>query len=150
MRIVVVSDSHLSPATPGAERNWEVALAHVERLRPDLVLHAGDISAEATDRPEDLAHARRLLDRIPAPWRAVPGNHDLGNPHPDRELVARWRCRYEAVFGPRFWQIELGGWRLVGLDSQALVDGHPDDDPAWRFTAEHLTGDRPIAVISDP
>jgi len=147
MRLVVVSDSHLSPSRPDGDRNWSTVVDHVERLAPDLVVHGGDISADGVDDPDDLTHARHQLDRLAVPWRAVPGNHDLGNPGDDPDLVEPRRRRYEEVFGPRFWSVERGGWRLVGLDSQALEADHPDDEPSWRWTAEQLAGDLPIAVF---
>jgi hypothetical protein len=41
-QVFVVSDSHLSAATPEAPANWEGVLAHVTDAAPDIVLHRGD------------------------------------------------------------------------------------------------------------
>jgi hypothetical protein len=39
----------------------------------------------STPYAADLRHGRAQLDRLSAPWRAVPGNHDIGdNPWPGR------------------------------------------------------------------
>ncbi|HEX6420490.1 MAG TPA: metallophosphoesterase, partial [Acidimicrobiales bacterium] len=75
-RLLVVSDTHLSPRTPEADTNWDAVVRHVAATRPDLVVHAGDVSLDGALAPGDLDHARRRLDRLPVPWRAVPGNHD--------------------------------------------------------------------------
>lgn len=146
-RLAVVSDSHLSAANPEADRNWAAVLRHLEATSPDLVIHGGDISANGTDVGADLLHARDQLDRLPVPWVVVPGNHDLGDADPAWELTEQRRSRYEDVFGDRFWSRELDGWSLLGLDSQALVSGHPDDERWWQWTADQLSGERPTIVV---
>jgi len=45
-RLTVVSDSHLSTRTPEADENWTAVLQHVLASRPDLVIHAGDLSLD--------------------------------------------------------------------------------------------------------
>jgi 3',5'-cyclic AMP phosphodiesterase CpdA len=158
MRVAVVSDTHLSPTSPGADRNWEAVVAHLAASPPDLVVHGGDLAAAGDTRPADLVHARRRLDLLPAPWRVVPGNHDVGNPWIDRAELGEGFRRFEAVIGERFWSLDAAaqpgpeatgrpGWRLVGLDSQALVTGHPDDESGWAWLAERLATERPVAVF---
>lgn len=160
-RLAVVSDTHLSAANPKADLNWEAVLRHIEATSPDLVLHSGDISASGSIEWANLDYARAQLDRLPVPWRAVPGNHDLGGSESDRALTIERRLRYEDVFGPRFWSIGIGPdgigpggiglagprWCIVGLDSQALTSGHPDDEIWWAWTADQLATGRPTLVI---
>lgn len=145
--IVVVSDSHLSPANPDGDHNWDAVVQHVARTEPDLVLHAGDISADGLDLQSDLTHARAQLDRLPVPWLAIPGNHDLGTPQRDRDLTLERRSRYEEVFGDRFWVAEFDRWRIVGLDAEDLTSDHPDDDASWAWTGDQLATDRPTVVV---
>lgn len=146
-RLAVVSDSHLSAANPDADQNWEAVLGHLEATVPELVIHGGDITADGNNVADDLGYARAKLDRIPSPWLAVPGNHDLGGPETDPVLIHDRRDRYQEVFGDRFWTAELGSWRLVGLDSETLISGRVEDEPWWSWTAEQLRGDRPILVV---
>lgn len=145
--LVVVSDSHLAAGNHEAAGNWDAVLAHLEATGPDLVIHAGDISANGNDDPAELTNARAQLDRIPVPWLAVPGNHDLGGPEQDPTGIAERRTRYEAVFGDRFWTVEHRGWRLVGLDSETLSSGLAADEDHWAWTAEQLSGRGPILVV---
>ena len=42
-RLAIVSDTHLSSATPEADANWDAVVRHVDETRPDLVLHLGDL-----------------------------------------------------------------------------------------------------------
>lgn len=147
VRLAVVSDTHLSPANTEAERNWDAVVRHLTRTVPDLIVHAGDISAEGADVRSDLDFARAQLDRLPGCWRAVPGNHDVGEPEPEWAITQRRRARYEEIIGPRFWSTDLDQWRLIGLDSQALMSGHDDDEHWWDWSAEQLTAEQPIVAV---
>lgn len=71
-----------------------VALAH--RERPDLVVLSGDITQRA--RPAQFRAARAFVDRLDAPWLAIPGNHDIAL----FDLLSRTirpYARYRAAFG---------------------------------------------------
>ena len=145
--IAVVSDSHISMANPDAGRNWDAVIEHLTVTRPDLVIHAGDVTARGLDSSVDLGHARSQLDRLPVPWLVVPGNHDVGVPDVAWRVTTRRRARFEAAFGPRFWVSEQGDWRIVGLDTEALASGHLDDEASWAWTADQLSTDRPTVVV---
>jgi len=67
----------------------------------DLVVLSGDQCDDG--EPAALARVRQLLDGLGAPVLAIPGNHDGAG-------VQR------ASFGD-WTPVELGGWRVVGLDS---------------------------------
>src|SRR5271170_1452510 len=79
MRVILVSDTHLSTRVPEAEANWEAVLRYVSATAPELVIHLGDLSMDGAHDVADLLYARRQLDRLAVPWHAVPGNHDIGD-----------------------------------------------------------------------
>ncbi len=67
--------------------NLEVAealLADLEAHRPSLVVISGDLVQRA--RRCHFRAASAFLDRLPAPWLVVPGNHDI----PAYNLIARF------------------------------------------------------------
>jgi len=147
-RVLQVSDSHLSPIVPHADEHWDAVVAHVAATQPDLVVHTGDISAHGADDEADLRHARRRLDELAVPWLAVPGNHDIGDAPPTTHPIDDVRrARYAASFGESRWTTELGGWRLVGVDAQALLSGLPAAEDEWAWLADALTTDRPIGLF---
>jgi 3',5'-cyclic AMP phosphodiesterase CpdA len=153
-RVVVASDSHLSERTPEAHRNWSAVLRHRESVRPDLLVHAGDLSLDGTHEGNELPYARAQLGRVRVPWFAVPGNHDIGdNPGPGGDpddaitdvRLARWRDEVS----DDFWVTGLGHWRVVGVNAQLLGSGLEDEAAQWTFLEAELSGPRvPTVLVS--
>ncbi|MCP3990240.1 MAG: metallophosphoesterase [Actinomycetia bacterium] len=147
-RLLVVSDSHLSPRAPEADTNWAAVVDYANTTDVDLVVHTGDISLDGASRSADLEHARAQFDRLSVPWLAIPGNHDLGDiaglRHPTDD---QRRHRYEACFGHRFWSTELGPWRLVGIDIQDLLSDGPDTKQWWQWLTDQLATDYRVAIF---
>ncbi|MDH3684407.1 MAG: metallophosphoesterase, partial [Acidimicrobiia bacterium] len=113
----------------------------------DVVIHAGDISLDGAHSGEDLAHAKVQLDRLDAPWRAIPGNHDVGETDGvEASVVEARRASYEAVFGDRSWIIDLDDWRLIGIDSQELLNGEAGAEAAWAWLEAQLNSELRLAV----
>jgi len=144
-RVILVSDTHLSPAAPEADANWEAVLRHVGAAAPDAVIHLGDLTLDGAGNPDDLPHGRRQLDRLPVAWHAVPGNHDVGdNPWPgapDRSaLDAGRRQRWLDVIGADHWSLTLDGWTLLAINAQLLGSGLEAEARQWSWLQEQLSG----------
>jgi 3',5'-cyclic AMP phosphodiesterase CpdA len=124
MRIIQITDTHLSRGKAHFADNW-APLAHwISEQRPDLVIHTGDVTVDGAEVEDDLAYAAELLQGLEVRFRAIPGNHDVGEAgHPRQpvndERLARWR----AHFGPDRWVEDVAGWRLIGLDALILGSG---------------------------
>ena len=107
IRIVQVSDTHVSRKRAYFIDNWDVFVAEVSRTRPHLIVHSGDVAFDGAADEDDLAFARSEMDRLTAPWLAIPGNHDTGESplvlrlqQPvNSERIERWRRHY----GPSRW-----------------------------------------------
>ena len=151
-QLLVVADSHLSPAAPYADEHWSAIVDDVERRRPDLVVHAGDISMNGANDPADLHHARQRLNELPVPWRAIPGNHDIGDIGDTTEAIdERRRAAYQHAFGPASWDLRLDGWHLVGVDIQTLASSLPTAAPLWTWLDDTVTGrERTVLFIHRP
>jgi hypothetical protein len=106
----------------------EDAVRDINALGVDATVVKGDIADRG--RPDQFEVARRTLDRLAAPWHAFLGNHD----HYARlegEIVDG--C---ALLGqpPSPRTVELGGWRLVFVDT--VDPGHhhgvfPEERRRW-------------------
>ena len=159
-RVIVVSDTHLSPSTPEADANWDAVVDYVDAVAPAFVVHLGDLTRDGAHDSAELAYARARLDRLSAPWRAIPGNHDIGdNPlvgpvdGADVEDVvddarhADW-CD---VIGNDFWSIAPDGWHLVALDAQLFGTdlGIAADQWSWlESTLSAVAPDERVALLT--
>ena len=142
MRIALISDIHLSAQRPYFHFNWEILLEKLQDEAPELVLISGDLALDGAHHADDLVFARAQLDRLPCPWRAVPGNHDVGNNHPDvrgEAVVTQPRLdAWRASFGPDWWAMNAGPWRIIGLNSLILGSGLPAEAEQERFLAAEI------------
>jgi len=136
MRIVQISDTHINHRGGVTNKNFETLSAFVnDVLRPDAVVNAGDVCVLSPDSAEDRETARKLHERFTAPLRVVPGNHDVGEPGAapwagisvTSERVAGFR----GAFGADHW-IELHDeWALIGIDSEIMTSGLPEEAEQW-------------------
>lgn len=132
MKIVQISDTHLSPSKSHFNNNWEPVRAWIEEMAPDLVIHTGDLTIDGADREDDITFSLGLINRLSVPVLVVPGNHDVGHlpgSHQpvDPERLARWR----GLAGPDYWVSDHGDWRLVGFNS--LLVGFEDEEEEKQF-----------------
>jgi 3',5'-cyclic AMP phosphodiesterase CpdA len=134
MRIIQISDTHLSRGKSHFADNWAPLAASIADERPNLVIHTGDVTVDGADVENDLRYAAELMHGLGVPFRAVPGNHDVGDAGPARQLVnderlARWR----AHLGPDRWVEDIEGCRLIGFDAMLLGSGEPEEaaQAAW-------------------
>ena len=151
--VLQVSDTHLSRTHAYFQDNWEVFLDCVAEEKPDFVFVTGDMCFNGPMNPDDLAYARGQIGRLPVPWRAIPGNHDIGDTPPDAKLKhpmnAASRTAYREHFGEESWVEDLGEWRFVGLNAQLMDSGLPGEAEQMRLLEEALSsaGKRSRALI---
>jgi 3',5'-cyclic AMP phosphodiesterase CpdA len=88
-----ISDLHRGTREEPPLDDALVALCH--ELGPELVIASGDLSNRG--RRAELEQAKALLDRLPTPTLAVPGNHDIPYTLPAR-VTRPWEL-FEEVFG---------------------------------------------------
>lgn len=132
MKIVQISDTHLSPTKSHFNDNWEPLRAWIETMAPDLVVHTGDVTIDGAYHEDDITFSLDLIGQLSMPVLMVPGNHDVGHlpgSHQpvDVERLARWR----GLAGPDYWVSDHGDWRLIGLNS--LLFGFEDEEEEKQF-----------------
>lgn len=152
-RIVHVSDSHLSPTHAYFAMNWAAFRADMAANPPDLLVHGGDLSFNGPVLEADLAYAAAEVAGLGLDWRAIPGNHDIGEaPASSRldqpvtpERIAAWR----RLVGPQWWSHDVGEWRLIGLDTSLMASDLPEEAEQAAFLKEALgtRGKRPVMVF---
>ncbi len=151
LRIVQISDTHLSRRRPFFHHNWELLVDLLADEACDLIVCSGDMSVDGSDFEDELAFAAEQFRRIKREVLFVPGNHDIGNSRPDVRggesmiTVAR-REAYIRHFGADFWIREVGkSLRLLGLNSMLFGSGLPaeaEQNELIRAAAEQTDGRR--------
>ena len=141
VRVILVSDTHLSASAPQAQANWDAVVSYVGACAPDLVIHLGDLSLDGAHDAADLRHGRTQLDRLPAPWRAVPGNHDVGDsPLPGvlagSNVDAARRQRWVEIVGADHWSVTVSGWMVLAVNAQLLGSGLDAEAAQWSWLEE--------------
>jgi len=144
LRLILVSDTHLSLSGPHAQANWEAVLRHVSVAAPDAVIHLGDLTQDGAHDPDHLDFGRRQLDRLLVPWHAVPGNHDIGdNPWPGSPpgitVDATRRQRWLDAVGADNWSLTAGGWTLLGINAQLFESGLAAEEHQWFWLEEQIS-----------
>lgn len=153
IRLVQVSDTHLSATHAYFGMNWDAFRAAMAAAPPDLLVHGGDLSFNGPAAEGDLAHGAAALAALGLPWRAIPGNHDIGEAPAfsrlDQPVNAPRMAAWRRHVGPQWWRHDVGGWRLVGLDTAVMGSDLPEEAEQRDFLAEALAtrGACPVMVF---
>lgn len=151
--VLHVSDTHMSPDFDPGKAMWTAFVHYAEKTQPDLVIHTGDVVHDDPDRDTDYEFSEFQMRRLTTPWRIVPGNHDIGDTDPDpyRGLITPERlARFRTHFGSDRWSVAIGGWQLIGLNSQ-LFDNHlvAEEAEQWAWLDQQVedAGNHPIGLF---
>lgn len=115
-----ISDLHFGRDVPELA---DLLLASLASLSPDLVAVSGDLTQHG--RRDEMAAAKRFLDRLPAPALVVPGNHDIPK-HPWLRFARPWR-RWTEELGRVLEPVVSGrGFVAVGVNTARSWRPHYD------------------------
>ena len=125
LRFALVTDTHIN-VTSGQSTTWLTQVyAALARLKPDFVLHCGDITDTGTPDEYD-----RYWQTVPAALAGKihhsPGNHDVRWDSTAKEL-------YHAHFGPAPYPFDAAGVHFIGFDPTEVLQepGHYGPDLLW-------------------
>jgi 3',5'-cyclic AMP phosphodiesterase CpdA len=147
MRIIQISDTHLSPGKVHFTDNW-APLRWIAEQCPDLIIHTGDVTVDGADVEQDMRYSAELLRALGLRFRAVPGNHDVGDAGHRSQPVSDERLRrWRTYFGPDRWVEDVEDWRLIGLDALLFSSGESEEtvQTDWLETVTNEAGGRHIA-----
>jgi 3',5'-cyclic AMP phosphodiesterase CpdA len=150
MRVIQVSDTHLSASHEHFSNNNRAVTRWLCAQQADLIVHTGDLGMDCAGTLEDLHLAADWVSGFATELVCVPGNHDVGDriavkpsqPVND-ERLAQWRD----VIGPDYWSLDQGGWRLIGLNAMLFDTGHPAEEQQFSWLETTLSTRLPAAVF---
>ncbi|WP_430911019.1 metallophosphoesterase family protein [Methylobacterium sp. sgz302541] len=105
-RIAHISDLHFGRTDPAVV---EGLVRDLDADRPDLIVASGDFTMAA--RRVEYEAARAFMARLPKPWIAVPGNHDISPFHLMQRFLrpfSRYRRYIANDTEPTFQDGEIG------------------------------------------
>ncbi len=141
-RVVQISDTHLSSRLPWSVTNVEAVVDWLVADPPDLVVHTGDIAFDDVDDVAERRYGFDVLSRIPSPFVVIPGNHDVGDngtqPWEGQGPTEDRLAAYCEVWGSDRFSIELGAWRLIGINNLLCGTGMAAEDEQEHWLVEHL------------
>lgn len=151
-RIIFLSDLHLSPTHGFFWENWRIARDWTNAEAPDLVVLTGDLCINGPDSDAEMAFAAGAVGRLRPRLRALPGNHDVGDEPPGQDpnqiIDAARLARWNNAFGNDRFVLDVGAWRVIGLNAQLFGAGLPEEEEQYRFLAAELAAaSRPVAVV---
>ena len=146
MRIIQLSDTHISHLGGIPAENLSALADHLNNeIRPDLVVHTGDVVIADPDSAEDRDAASRLLSQIKAPLLVLPGNHDVGEcaeaPWKDLAVTGERIAAFVSAWGQdRFFlsgsaASHCADWMFIGLNSERIGSGLPEEREQWEWLA---------------
>lgn len=120
----------------GTKAQWAVA-GLLERMRPDLILHTGDVvypkGDDADYDPKFFAPYRRIIEGVPV-FPSL-GNHDVETKNGAPYLENFHLPRNDPKGTGRYYSFEWGNAHFVALDSELYYDDESGEDPerqkAW-------------------
>lgn len=154
MRIIQISDTHISHLGGSTADNARRVVAYVNALQPDFVVHTGDVTILDPDEDRDRSAAKEILAAIAAPAYVLPGNHDVGEPGDepfgDRPVTSARVAAFRAHFGEDRFVADVGEWAVVGVDSELFDSGLPEEAEQWDWIEElpARLGGRPVLFFT--
>ncbi|MBZ5525468.1 MAG: metallophosphoesterase [Acidobacteriia bacterium] len=140
LRIGVIGDQTLAPASGNQYEILKAGVAALNRENPDIVLHTGDL---LEGLGPDYVHpvssevytaafhsATGILNGLSRPWRLTAGDHDVNPPFgsPGDDSIRRL---FQTLYAPArehlYYSFDFHGYHFVALSSQES----PNADPRW-------------------
>lgn len=125
---VQISDCHVNPDEPASITRFKALRDRVADERPDLVVASGDVSDDGYRHPGFFEYVKESFAQWPAPVLVIPGNHDVGDKAGEANTVRpQYMARWHAVFGSDRFSVDREGWLLLGLNTQVIGSGLPEE-----------------------
>lgn len=152
-RIALLSDLHLSPTHGFFWENFRLARDLANAADAEAVVVSGDLCINGPDSDAEMEFAAAAMDGLAPRCLALPGNHDVGDEPPGQDpaqlIDGRRIERWNAAFGGDRWSIDVGAWRLVGVNAQLFGSGLPEEavQDAWLEAELAGAGGRALALV---
>jgi 3',5'-cyclic AMP phosphodiesterase CpdA len=160
----VIADTHVNPDDGQSSSPWQTnrlanwrahcVVAQLNALKPDFVIHLGDMVHPVPSQAAYAAAARRfhaLFKDLQMPLYLVSGNHDMGDKPiawtPAVAVNSRFLSIYRAHFGKDFYGFDHRGCRFIMINSQILNSGLSDEHEQWMWLEKQLATEQRLFLF---
>jgi 3',5'-cyclic AMP phosphodiesterase CpdA len=150
LRIVQISDTHLSAEHRDFEQNCAEIGRAIAEIKPDLIINSGDLAMNGCIVAADLHRARDWHATLGSPFLSVPGNHDVGDRsdiRADQAVNDARLAQFRAIAGADRWAHDIEGWRLIGLDAMLMGTGHAEEDIQFQWLEDAVATSDKVALF---
>ncbi|MBT3904254.1 MAG: hypothetical protein HOB79_04180 [Rhodospirillaceae bacterium] len=136
----VIADTHMNqsedyssspyPANALANARTRRVIAELNLLKPEFVVHLGDIVNPVPELPtyaEAAGHFKSQIANLDAPYFVVPGNHDVGDKPvswmPAGTVTDEFLDIYRSHFGDDYFSFDQNGLHIIILNASIINSG---------------------------
>lgn len=140
----VIADSHINPQDDASSSPWpsnrfanlrsQRAVAKLNQLKPEFVVHLGDLvhPVPALDTFDPAAtRFQEIYAELESPMHLVAGNHDVGDKPgewlPAQSITSPFLAKYRSIFGADFASFNHNDCHFIIINAQLLNSGLPEE-----------------------
>ena len=156
---VVITDGHINPKEDQSSSPWEsnhmangrnrYVVDMLNRLKPDFVIHMGDLVHPVPSLPSYTVAAKRFHDiyrQLDCPLHLMPGNHDVGDKPsswtPAEVVNETFLAQFEKHFGRCYSSFDHQSCHFILLNCQLFNSGLKEEETQRRWLEEDLAQNR--------
>lgn len=155
----VITDGHINPEEDQSSSPWEsnhmangrnrYVVHMLNRLRPDFVIHVGDLIHPVPSLPSYTTAAKRFHDiyrQLDSPLHLMSGNHDVGDKPsswtPAEVVNEAFLAQFEKHFGRFYSSFDHQRCHFILLNSQLFNSGLKEEEAQKCWLEEDLAKNR--------
>jgi 3',5'-cyclic AMP phosphodiesterase CpdA len=139
LTIAHCSDPHIAKDKGEYQRNFSAVIDYINKSKIDVVVITGDLVENP--RKESFLLFKEYIKKLKPPVLYLPGNHDIGNkPSLEGRVTRESLSFYKKIMGDDHWHYIKNGVHLIGINSEILNSGFPEEEEQRVWLEKTLKG----------